>query len=111
MLNVHEIISLEKDVFRHVTRVGMRNRTSKLALSLSHRDSTVSEVYYEVHMTSVLHTARISNVDGVMCINRERSLFGSVVEHRSAESNGWIPHEDLEFFLCPTLETRRKTSF
>ena len=49
----------------------MRNRTSKLALSLSHRDSTVSEVYYEVHMTSVLHTARISNVDGVMCINRE----------------------------------------
>ena len=30
-------------------------------LPLSHRDSTVSEVYYEVHMTRVLHAARIIN--------------------------------------------------
>ena len=29
------------------------------ALPLSHRDSTVSEVYYEVHMTRVLHTAKM----------------------------------------------------
>ena len=41
----------------------MRNRTSGLrmprsdALSLSHRDSAVSEIYYEVDMTRVLHTA------------------------------------------------------
>ena len=54
----------------------MRNRTSDLrilrsdALPLSHRDSTVSEVYNEVHMTRVLHTARISNVDSVMFVNR-----------------------------------------
>ena len=54
----------------------MRNRTSDLrilrsdALPLSHRDSTVSEVYYEVHMTRVLHAARISNVDSVMFVNR-----------------------------------------
>ena len=67
----------------------MRNRTSDLriprsdALPLSHRDSTVSEVYYEVHMTRVLHTARISNFDSVM---------GT-------------------FFLCPSLVTRRKTYF
>ena len=53
----------------------MRNRTSDLwiprsdALPLSHRDSTVSEVYYEVHMTRVLHTARISNVDSVMFVD------------------------------------------
>ena len=46
----------------------MRNRTSDLrmprsnALPLSHRDSTVNEVYYEVHMTRFLHTARISKV-------------------------------------------------
>ena len=43
--------------------IPMRKRTSDLrsdALLLSHRDSTVSEVYYEVHMTRVLHTARIS---------------------------------------------------
>ena len=37
----------------------MRNQTSHLrilrsdALPLSHRDSTVSEVYYEIHMTRV----------------------------------------------------------
>ena len=45
--------------------VPMRNRTSDLriprsdALPLSHRDSTVSEVHNEVHMTGVLHTAGI----------------------------------------------------
>ena len=54
----------------------MRNGTLDLwipcsvALSLSHRDSTVSEVYYKVHMTSILHTARISNFDCVMFVNR-----------------------------------------
>ena len=58
----------------------MRNRTLDLriprsdALPLSHRDSTVSEVYYEVHMTRVLHTARISNVDSVMFVNRIREM-------------------------------------
>ena len=51
-------------------------------------DSKVSEVYYEVHMTRVLHTVRISNVDSVMFINRVRD--GS---------------------FCPMLVTRRKTSF
>ena len=35
------------------------------ALPLSHKDSSVSGVYYEVLMTRVLHTARISNVDSV----------------------------------------------
>ena len=37
---------------------------------LSHRDSMVSEVYYEVHMTRVLRTARISNVESVMFVDR-----------------------------------------
>ena len=56
----------------------MRNLASDLriprsdALPLSHRDSTVSEVYYEVHMTRVLHTARISNVDSVMFVDRNK---------------------------------------
>ena len=40
------------------------------ALPLSHRDSTVSEIYYEVHMTRVLPTARISNIDSVMFVDR-----------------------------------------
>ena len=54
----------------------MRNRTldhqipRSDALPLSHRDSMVSEVYYEVQMTYVLHTARISNVDSVMFVDR-----------------------------------------
>ena len=56
----------------------MRNRTSDRriprsdALPLSHRDFTASEVYYEVHMTRVLYTARISDVDSVMFGNRIR---------------------------------------
>ena len=56
----------------------MKNRTSDLqippsdALPLSHRDSTVTEVYYEVDMTRVLHTARISNVDSVMFVDRNK---------------------------------------
>ena len=59
----------------------MRNRTSDLriprsdALSLSYRDSTVSEVCYEVHMTRALHTARISNVDSVMFVNRKGEMI------------------------------------
>ena len=68
----------------------MRNRSSDLriprsdTLPLSHRDSTVSEIYYEVHMTRVLHTARISNVDSVMFIDRLREMvsfvFGKEIE-------------------------------
>ena len=56
----------------------MRNRTSDLrsprsdALPLSHRDSTVSEVYYEVHYTRVLHAARIRNIDSVIFIDRNK---------------------------------------
>ena len=56
----------------------MKNRTSDFriprsdALPLSHRDSTVSEIFYEVHMTHVLHTAKISNVDNVMFVDRNK---------------------------------------
>ena len=39
------------------------------ALPLSHRDSTVSKVYYKVCMTHVLHTARISNVNKIMFVD------------------------------------------
>ena len=65
--------------FRLVTSMGYRKilspheesnlRPSDLcsdALPLSHKDSLVSEVYYEVLITRVLHTARIRNVDSVM---------------------------------------------
>ena len=40
----------------------------------------MSEVYYEVHMTRVLHTAGISNVDGVMFVDRNKSkLFRNLL--------------------------------
>ena len=78
---------LEKDVFflschergtKKKFWVTMRNQTSDLwilhsnALPLSHTDSMVNKVYYEVHMTCVLHTARISNVDCVMFVDRNQ---------------------------------------
>ena len=56
----------------------MWNQTSVIyilrsdALPLSHRDSTVSKVNYEVHTTHVLHTARISNVESVMFVDRNK---------------------------------------
>ena len=58
----------------------MRNPTSDLrilcsdALPLSHRDSMVSGVNSEVHMTHVLHTVGISNFDSVMFVNRIREI-------------------------------------
>ena len=33
----------------------------------------MSEVYYEVHITRVLHTARISNVDSVMFCEQNKN--------------------------------------
>ena len=54
----------------------MRNRTSDRriprsdALPLSHRDLTACEIYYEIHMLRVPHTARVSHVDSVMFVNR-----------------------------------------
>ena len=44
------------------------------ALMLYHRDSKVSEVYYEVHMTRGLHSAWISNVDSAMFVKRIREI-------------------------------------
>ena len=80
----------------------MRNRTSDVriprsdAQPLSHRDSrSVSEVYYEfeVHVTRVPHTAKISNVNGVMFVNR----IGEMVVFYSCHERG-IKHIFLSFF-------------
>ena len=83
MKNVSNSIIDERCFIRLVKRgttkkflVPTKNRTSDLriprsdALPLSHRDSMESEVYYEVHITRVLHTARISNVESVMFVDR-----------------------------------------
>ena len=76
----------------------VRNRTSDLriprsdALPLSHRDSTVSEVYYEVHMTRVLHTARISNIDSVMFVVEIR-------ETQQLYSTGRTEHFRFKFLI------------
>ena len=56
----------------------MKNQTSDLrilhsnALPLSHTDSMVSKVYYKVHVTRVLHTAGISNVDSIVFVDRNK---------------------------------------
>ena len=74
----------------------MKNRTSDLRIPRSD---------YEVHMMiRVLHTARISNVDSVMFVDRNK---------RDGKSEGlrFDSSWGLRFFLCPTLVTRRKTSF
>ena len=59
----------------------MRNRTSDLriprfdAIPPSHRDSMVSEAYYEVpNDTRPTYTARISDVDSFMFVNRVRKM-------------------------------------
>ena len=58
----------------------MRNRASNPliprsdALPLSHKDSTVEAAHYEVHITRVLHTAGISNVDSVMFVDGIREM-------------------------------------
>ena len=72
----------ERCFFCLVTSVGQRKNSESpqeikpqtfrfcaLILYLSHRDSTVSKVYYKVCMTHVLHTARISNVNNIMFVD------------------------------------------
>ena len=73
----------EEDVFRLVTCVGQR-KNSKFprgiepqtfgfrAPMLYHEPQRLYG--YKVHMTRVLHTARISNVDSVMFVNRIREM-------------------------------------
>ena len=75
---------LEKDVFFClVTSVGQRKNSEFplrikpqifrfCALPLSHTDSMVSQVYYKVHVTRVLHTAGISNVDSIVFVDRNK---------------------------------------
>ena len=100
----------------------VKNGTSDLwiphsnALPLSHRDSTVSEVYHEVDMTPILHIARISNVDSIIFVdrNKEWSLYGSVVEHQSAESEGLRFNSLMGlriFSLSHTPDKKKNTSF
>ena len=50
----------------------VRPLDSLLQSSTTEPQRLVSEVYYKVHMTHVLHTARISNVDSIMFVNRIR---------------------------------------
>ena len=71
----------EKDVFRLVSSVGQRKNYESpwgikpqalgFRASMSyHWDSTVSELYYEVHMARFLHTSRMNNVDSVIFVGQ-----------------------------------------
>ena len=93
-------------------------------------ETTESKVYYKVQMTQVLHTVRISNVNSIIFVNRIREMvnfelgkdikkdvfcpIASVVQREIlCPHEAWssIPHRDFEYFLCPMLTTRQKTSF
>ena len=69
-------------------------------LPVSQRDSTVSEVYYKVHMTHVLHTARISNVDGVMFVIGIRDMVSFELGKET----------EKDVFLLVTSVGKRNTS-
>ena len=66
----------------------MRNRTLDLriprsdALPLSHRDSTVNVVYYEVHMTRVLHTTGSAMSTDSLGKEIEKDVFSLVTSVR-----------------------------
>ena len=63
----------EEDVFGFVTCVGQRkNSKFPRAPMLYHEPQRLYG--YKVRMTRVLHTARISNVDSVMFVNRIREM-------------------------------------
>ena len=59
----------------------MRNQTSNLqilcsdAQTLSHKHSMLSVTYDKVHMTCVLHTAGIINVDSIMSVFSTKRHF------------------------------------
>ena len=64
------------------------------ALPLTHKDTSVSEVYYEVFITRVLHTARIINVD-----SRHRLIYRLIL-HRAQNLPSLL-------FLSKTLRYRQ----
>ena len=95
----------------------MRNQTSDLriprpdALPLSHRDSAVSVVCYKVYMKRVLHTARISNVDRLMFVDRWETVsfeLGKEIENEVfiVSSRAW----DKEKILSPSEESNLRPS-
>ena len=101
---------MEKDVFPLVKNMGQR-KNSEFPIEESNlrpSDSAIQcsttepqrlcgdEVYYKVHMTHILHTAGISNVNSIIFVNIIRKMV-------SFSSWGI-----KIFFLCPTLMT---TSF
>ena len=100
----HAKVEKKYRFFRLFTSVGqIKNSESPSdSSSLSHTDFTVSEVYYEIHMTRVLHTDRINNVDSVMFLNIIREMASSELV------KGLILHGNSEFFLCPRLVTGQK---
>ena len=67
----------------------------------------MSEVYYEVHMTRVLHNSRISNVDSVMFINRMREMISFEL---GKEINEGLTFEMAAFKLFTVADLRYQLS-
>ena len=76
-------------------------------------------ISYSIYKHDAIDIAYPSSMQDVCHMNfvldlAHRSLCGSVVEHRNAETEGLRFDSSWglgEFFLCPTLVTRRKTYF
>ena len=90
----------------------------------------MSEVYYEVHTISVLHTAKINNVNSIsimyvimfsiMFINRIRDMVSFELGKEIKKDVNSSCHErekilsrilTQNYFLCLTFVTRRETPF
>ena len=109
-------VNVKKDVFSSCHDRGIKEnsespwgiepQTFGIALRCSTtepQDSSVSEIYYEVLITRVLHTVRISNVDSVMFLIE----IVEMVSFELGEDSSW----GLRNFLYLTLVTRRKNIF
>ena len=69
MLFVISIVWNKENILSPHEESNLRPLDSAFRCSMLRLRGEVSEVYYEVHMTRVLHTSRISNVDSVMFVN------------------------------------------
>ena len=70
----HVIVSMgQKKILSPHEESNPRPSDSMLLCSTTEPQRLHSEqVYYEVHMTHILHTARVSNVDSVMFVDRNK---------------------------------------
>ena len=89
-----------------------RPSDSALRCSTTEPDSTVGEVYFEfeVHVTRVPHTAKISNVDRVMFVKRIAEMVVFYSCHERGTKNIFLYRaQNLPFLLFDLLCNRPRS--